>query len=77
MLVGALYRCMGDFGKFVPLTLLYFAAASFAEASRRLGRSVTGSAARSSDVWAGAAAMLPDGAGGFGVGAGGRGAAGD
>src|SRR5712675_2097211 len=39
MLVGALYRCMGDFGKFVPLTLLYFAAASFAEASRRLGRS--------------------------------------
>jgi FADH2 O2-dependent halogenase len=38
MLVGALYRCMGDFGKFVPLTLLYFAAASFSEASRRLGR---------------------------------------
>lgn len=37
-LVGALYRVLGDFDTFRELTLLYFAAASFAETARRLGR---------------------------------------
>jgi FADH2 O2-dependent halogenase len=37
-LVGALYASMHDFERFKRLTLLYFAAASFSEASRRLGR---------------------------------------
>ncbi len=36
-LVGALYASMEDFERFRRLTLLYFAAASFSEASRRLG----------------------------------------
>ncbi|MFM7102511.1 MAG: FAD-dependent oxidoreductase, partial [Verrucomicrobiota bacterium] len=37
-LVGALYRVFGDFDTFRELTLLYFAAASFTETARRLGR---------------------------------------
>jgi len=37
-LVGALYASMGDFELFVALSLLYFAAASFSETARRLGR---------------------------------------
>jgi len=37
-LVGALWRCMDDFESFSTMTMFYFAAASFAEASRRLGR---------------------------------------
>ncbi len=37
-LVGALYASMGDFALFKRLTLLYFAAASFSETVRRLGR---------------------------------------
>ena len=36
-LVAALYASMADFEQFKRLTLLYFAAASFSEASRRLG----------------------------------------
>ena len=38
MLVAALYSAMGDVALFKKLTLLYFAAASFSEASRRLNR---------------------------------------
>jgi len=41
-LVAALYASMGDFDLFSALTLLYFAAASFAEAARRLGRDIAG-----------------------------------
>ncbi len=37
-LVAALYASFGDFPLFAELTKLYFAAASFAEAARRLGR---------------------------------------
>jgi FADH2 O2-dependent halogenase len=37
-LVGALYLRMKDFDVFTELTLLYFAAASFAETARRLGK---------------------------------------
>ena len=37
LLVAALYAGMGDFEVFSTLTLLYFAAASFAEAATRLG----------------------------------------
>jgi FADH2 O2-dependent halogenase len=37
-LVKALYATMNDFDAFQELTLLYFAAASFAEAARRLGK---------------------------------------
>ena len=37
-LVAALYARMGDFPAFASLTLLYFAAASYAEAAHRLGR---------------------------------------
>ncbi|HTL66814.1 MAG TPA: tryptophan 7-halogenase [Lacunisphaera sp.] len=37
-LVAALYRSMNDFNRFKDLSLLYFAAASFSEAARRLGR---------------------------------------
>ncbi len=37
-LVAALYRHMNDFPLFASLTLLYFAAASFSETARRLGR---------------------------------------
>jgi FADH2 O2-dependent halogenase len=37
-LVAALYATMGDFELFSELTLLYFAAASFTEAARRLGK---------------------------------------
>jgi FADH2 O2-dependent halogenase len=37
-LVGALYANMDDFARFRALTLLYFAAASYSEAARRLGR---------------------------------------
>jgi tetracycline 7-halogenase / FADH2 O2-dependent halogenase len=37
-LVAALYASMGDFGLFKRLALLYFAAASFSETARRLGR---------------------------------------
>ena len=38
LLVAALYSSFGDFELFAALSLLYFAAASFAEAARRLGR---------------------------------------
>jgi len=38
LLVAALYASLSDFELFSSLTLLYFAAASFAEASARLGR---------------------------------------
>jgi FADH2 O2-dependent halogenase len=38
MLVAALYHSMGDVPVFKRLTLLYFAAASFSEAARRLNR---------------------------------------
>ena len=37
-LVAALYSCFDDFPRFASLSMLYFAAASFAEAARRLGR---------------------------------------
>jgi len=37
-LVGALYARMGRFDEFKRLSLVYFAAASFSEASRRLGK---------------------------------------
>jgi FADH2 O2-dependent halogenase len=37
-LIGALYTNMGNFPVFSALTLLYFAAASYAETARRLGR---------------------------------------
>jgi FADH2 O2-dependent halogenase len=37
-LVAALWASFGDFELFAALTLLYFAAASYAEAARRLGR---------------------------------------
>jgi FADH2 O2-dependent halogenase len=37
-LVAALYHCMDDFALFKKLSLLYFAAASFGETVRRLGR---------------------------------------
>jgi len=37
-LVAALYRRMHDFRKFAALSLAYFAAVSFAETARRLGR---------------------------------------
>jgi FADH2 O2-dependent halogenase len=37
-LVAALYASMGDFGLFKRLSRLYFAAASFSETARRLGR---------------------------------------
>lgn len=37
-LVGALYSSMRDFHLFTSLSLLYFAAASYTEAARRLGR---------------------------------------
>ena len=37
-LVAALYASMNDFAMFAPLTLLYFAAASFSETARRLQR---------------------------------------
>ena len=37
-LVGALYANMGNFAVFVALSQLYFAAASFSEAARRLGK---------------------------------------
>ncbi|MEO6994757.1 MAG: tryptophan 7-halogenase, partial [Lacunisphaera sp.] len=38
-LVGALYRTMNRFDRFKELSLLYFAAASFSETVRRLGKS--------------------------------------
>jgi FADH2 O2-dependent halogenase len=37
-LVAALYSCMNDFSLFVPLSMLYFTAASFSETARRLER---------------------------------------
>jgi FADH2 O2-dependent halogenase len=37
-LIGSLYANMGDFPVFSALTLLYFAAASYSEAARRLGK---------------------------------------
>ena len=37
-LIGALYSHMADFEIFAAVTLLYFAAASFSEAARRLGK---------------------------------------
>lgn len=37
-LIAALYASMPDFGQFVSISLLYFAAVSFAEISARLGR---------------------------------------
>jgi FADH2 O2-dependent halogenase len=37
-LTGSLYANMGNFPLFVSLSLLYFAAASYAEGARRLGR---------------------------------------
>jgi len=37
-LIGALYRTMGEFATFRSLSLLYFAAASYAETARRLGK---------------------------------------
>jgi FADH2 O2-dependent halogenase len=37
-LIGALYANMGDFPTFTALSLLYFAAVSFAETAHRLGR---------------------------------------
>jgi FADH2 O2-dependent halogenase len=37
-LIGALYANMDNFDVFVALTLLYFAAASFSESARRLGK---------------------------------------
>jgi FADH2 O2-dependent halogenase len=41
-LIGALWRCMDDFETFSTMTMFYFAAASFAEASRRLCRPENG-----------------------------------
>jgi FADH2 O2-dependent halogenase len=37
-LIGSLYSSMTDFRRFVPLSLLYFAAASYSETARRLGK---------------------------------------
>ena len=36
--IGALYATMGDFAAFTAVSLLYFAAVSFAETAQRLGR---------------------------------------
>lgn len=41
LLVGALYASLGDFRLFTAFSMLYFAAASFTEASRRLRRPAT------------------------------------
>ncbi|HEY6930800.1 MAG TPA: FAD-dependent oxidoreductase [Thermoanaerobaculia bacterium] len=49
LLVSALYSAFSDFDLFAELTLLYFAAASFAEASRRLGRGALAGSFLSSD----------------------------
>jgi FADH2 O2-dependent halogenase len=38
LMVAALYANMDDLSVFIPLSLLYFAAASFTETARRLGR---------------------------------------
>jgi tetracycline 7-halogenase / FADH2 O2-dependent halogenase len=37
-LIGSLYACMNNFAVFTALSLLYFAAASYSEAARRLGK---------------------------------------
>lgn len=37
-LIGALYKNMGDFGAFAAVSMLYFAAVSFAETAHRLGK---------------------------------------
>jgi len=37
-LIGALYATMGDFSSFAAVSLLYFAAVSFAETAHRLGK---------------------------------------
>jgi FADH2 O2-dependent halogenase len=37
-LIGALYANMGNFGVFSALSLIYFAAVSYSEAARRLGK---------------------------------------
>jgi FADH2 O2-dependent halogenase len=37
-LIGSLYTCMNNFEVFTALSLLYFAAASYSEAARRLGK---------------------------------------
>ncbi len=37
-LIGALYATMGDFSSFTAVSLLYFAAVSFAETAHRLGK---------------------------------------
>ncbi len=53
-LIGALYANMNNFPVFIALTLLYFAAASFSEAARRLGKPESGSglpAVRRSCFW--------------------------
>jgi FADH2 O2-dependent halogenase len=42
LLVSALYRHMGDFDMFASLSRLYFAAASYSETLRRLGRKAEG-----------------------------------
>ena len=49
LLVSALYSTFSDFELFAGLTLLYFAAASFAEAARRLGRGPLAGSFLSSD----------------------------
>ena len=53
-LVGALYACMADPPLFKRLSLLYFAAASYSETVRRLGRPQLGArvpAQRASAIW--------------------------
>ena len=42
LLIGSLWRMLDDFDAFSAMTMFYFAAASFEEASRRLGRSGEG-----------------------------------
>jgi tetracycline 7-halogenase / FADH2 O2-dependent halogenase len=49
LLVSALYARFHDFPVFAALTLLYFAAASYAESARRLGRPVMAGAFLSAD----------------------------
>ncbi|HEX8236182.1 MAG TPA: tryptophan 7-halogenase [Abditibacteriaceae bacterium] len=38
-LIAALYSCMSDFSLFVPMSMLYFTAATYTETARRLDRS--------------------------------------
>ncbi len=60
-LIGALYATMGDFSSFTAVSLLYFAAVSFAETAHRLGKPELAPGFllhRHPFVWAGVAALV-------------------